>query len=133
MKNGDKVSWASFSSALIRFKQWPHGAAPSVSATCAAPKANGANSRINVLLQGWGKKERERELINSNHTVIIMTFALILDVITTVFAACTAMMLIRMETALLINFLFAKDYLISLYPLSLNAYRQGRDHMDLTG
>lgn len=62
-----------------------------------------------------------------------MTFVLILDVITTIYAACIAMMLIRMETALLINFLFEKDYLISLYPLSLNTYTQGRGCMDLTG
>ena len=58
---------------------------------------------------------------------------MILDVMTTVFAAYTTMILIRMETALLINFLFEKVYLISLYNLSLNSYRQAGGCMDLTG
>lgn len=92
-----------------------------MSATFAAPKTNGADSRISVLLQGWGekreKKKKERKKINAIRIVSIMTFILILDVMTTIFAACTAMILIRMETALLINLLFEKDYLISLYSL----------------
>lgn len=41
-----------------------------------------------------------------------MTFVLILDVMTAIFAACTAVILIRMETALWMNFLFEKVYLI---------------------
>lgn len=61
--------------------------------------------------KGGGGRKR-RKLINSIHTVIIMTFILILDVMTAIFAACTAVILIRMETALWINFLFEKVYLI---------------------
>ena len=49
---------------------------------------------------------KKRKLINSIHTVIITTFILILDVMAAIFAACTAAILIRMETALLINFPF---------------------------
>lgn len=107
-----------------------------MSVTFAAPKSNGADSRISVLLQGlgWGgrreKKEREK---NSIRTVVIMTSVLILDVMTTIFAACTASILIRRETALLINVLFEKDYLISLFSLRLNTSRQARSCMNLTG
>ena len=42
----NRVSWASFSSTLIRFRQWPHGAVPSVSASFVILKTNGADSRI---------------------------------------------------------------------------------------
>lgn len=62
-----------------------------------------------------------------------MTFVLILDVITTIFAACTTMMLIRMKTAFLINFLFEKDYLISLYPLrKKHTHTHTLTHLTLT-
>lgn len=60
---------------------------------------------------GW-RKRKKRKLINSIHTVIIMTFILILDVMTAIFAACTAVILIRMEAALWMNFLLEKVYLI---------------------
>lgn len=71
-----------------------------------------------------GRGEKKRKLINSIHTVIFMTFILILDVMTAIFAACTAVILIRMETALLINFLFREGLFNSLYGLSLNTWRQ---------
>lgn len=74
-----------------------------------------------------GKKKEGRKEINFLHIVIIMTFNLILNVMTTVFGPCTAMLLIRMETVLLINFLFERVYLISLYCLNLNTYMQAGD------
>lgn len=53
-----------------------------------------------------------------------MTFMLILHVMTAIFAACTAGILIGMETAFLINFLFREGLFNSLYGLSLNTWRQ---------
>lgn len=53
-----------------------------------------------------------------------MTFILTLDVVTAIFAACTAVILIRMETALSINFPFREGLFNSLYGLSLNTWRQ---------
>lgn len=100
--------------ALVRFKQWPHRAAFSVPSTSAVQQVDAAASR-SVFLQacrgGW-RKRKKRKLINSIHTVIIMTFILSLDVLTAIFAACTAVILIRMETALWMNFLLEKVYLI---------------------
>lgn len=79
------------------------------------------------------KKRKEIKLINPIHTAIIMTFRLILDVMTTTFAACTATVLIRMETALLIKLLFQKVYLMSFCNLSLNICRWAGSYMGLTG
>lgn len=95
--------------AFVRFKQWPRPTAPSVSSMFARQQRNAAESRVKVCsyrhARGGGGVGK-RKLINSIHTVIITTFILILDVMAAIFAACTAAILIRMETALLINFPF---------------------------
>lgn len=96
--------------ALVRCKQWPHRAAFSVPSTSAVDAAASRSVFLQACRGGWRK--RKKKLINSIHTVIIMTFILILDVMTAIYAACTAVVLIRMETALWMNFLLEKVYLI---------------------
>lgn len=44
------------------------------------------------------ERKKERKKINYIHTARIMTFILILDVMTTIFVAGAAVILIRMET-----------------------------------